>query len=96
VTTIDQQVARLVREHADLAHGHLGRAVIAMRVSEAAERLSRVEVDRARRVGATWREIGAAFGTNRQAAHERFSDGPDGRRSRTNRPRRQSSSDSSG
>lgn len=96
MTTIDEQVARLVREHADLADGHLGRAVIAMRVSEAAERLSRVEVVRARRAGATWREVGEAFGTNRQAAHERFSGGPDGRRSRSYRPSRQSSSDSSG
>jgi hypothetical protein len=67
-----------------------------MQVAAAAERLARIEVDRARRGGATWREVGEAFGTNRQAAHERFSDGPDGRHTRSFRANRQSRSDSSG
>ena len=96
MTTVEDEVARLVREHSDPADGHLGRAVAATRVAETAERLARVEVERARRAGATWREVGEAFGTNRQAAHERFSDGADGRHSRAFRPGRQSRSDSSG
>ncbi len=64
-----------------------------MRVSEAAERLARVDVDAARRDGATWQDVGDAFGTNRQAAHERFREGPDGGRSRlSRRPRAAQSS----
>ncbi len=93
---VDDLVAKLVRDQSDPAEGHLGRAVVAMRVATVAEHLARVEVHRARRAGATWREVGAAFGTNRQAAHERFSDGPDGRHSRAFRPGPQSRSDSSG
>jgi hypothetical protein len=96
VTSLEKAVAELVRGHVDPGDGHLGRAVIAMRVADAAERLARVEVERARLAGATWREVGDAFGTNRQAAHERFSDGADGRHSRAFRSSRQSRSDSSG
>lgn len=96
MTSLEDDVARLVRAKAEPGGGHLGRAVIAMRVADAAERLARLEVERARLAGATWREVGDAFGTNRQAAHERFSDGADGRHSRTFRPGRQSRRDSSG
>lgn len=96
MTTIETEVTRLVRTYAEPEGGHLGRAVIAMRVAESAERLARLEVERARRAGATWREVGDAFGTNRQAAHERFSDGADGRHSRRFRPGVQSRRDSSG
>lgn len=64
-----------------------------MRVAEAAERLARIEVDAARQDGATWQDVGDAFGTNRQAAHERFREGPDGGRSRlSRRPRAAQSS----
>lgn len=96
MTRVELDVAKLVRAHAGPEGGHLDRAVTAMRVAEAAERLARVEVERARVAGATWREVGGAFGTNRQAAHERFSDGADGRHSRAFRRGRQSRSDSSG
>ena len=82
---VDRAVARLVRELAVPKAGHLHRAVLAMRVAEAAERLARVEVAAARDGGATWQDVGDAFGTNRQAAHERFREGPGGGRSRLSR-----------
>lgn len=63
----------------------LERAVVALEVAAAAERLVRVEVSAARANGATWQEVGDAFGVNRQAAHERFSQGPDGPRLRPSR-----------
>lgn len=97
MTSLERDVARLVRSHATVEDGHLGRAVAATRVAAVAQRLARAEVERARVAGATWREVGEAFGTNRQTAHERFRDGADGRHTRTSRPaRRQSKSDSSG
>ena len=82
---VDRAVARLVRDLAVAKAGHLDRAVLSMRVAEAAERLARVEVAVAREGGATWQEVGDAFGTNRQAAHERFREGPGGGRSRLSR-----------
>lgn len=81
----DRVVAGIVKELAAADSGHLDRAVVAMSVVDAAERLARVEVAAARASGATWQEIGDAFGTNRQAAHERFREGPDGGRSRLSR-----------
>lgn len=89
----EQAVARLVRDLCSGGVGPLDRAVLSMRVAEAAERLARVEVDAARRDGATWQDVGDAFGTNRQAAHERFREGADGGRSRlSRRPRAAQSS----
>lgn len=84
-TQTERVVAQIVRDVAPPDAGHLDRAVLAMRVAEAAERLTRIEVAAARKAGATWQEIGDAFGTNRQAAHERFREGPDGGRSRLSR-----------
>ena len=54
------------------------------------ERISRTEVMAAREDGATWAEVGDAFGVTRQGAHERFRTGPDGLHSRLFRtsPRR--------
>ena len=82
---IDQVVARAVDDLALAAAGHLDRAVLAMRMAAAAELLARVEVSVARDDGATWQDVGDAFGTNRQAAHERFREGPEGGRSRLSR-----------
>ena len=95
---IERAVADLARELSDADDGHLDRAVLAMGLAAAAEQLARAEMDRARRDGATWQDVGDAFGTNRQAAHERFREGPGGGRSRlSRRPRSaQSNSDSSG
>jgi hypothetical protein len=95
---LDRAVADLAREFSGAEDGHLDRAVLAMRVAAAAEQLARTEVDRARRAGATWQDVGDAFGTNRQAAHERFREGAGGGRSRLSRRPRSgySKSDSSG
>ena len=82
---MEKAVARLVRDLCSGEAGPLDRAVSSMHVADAAERLARVEVDAARRGGATWQDVGDAFGTNRQAAHERFREGPDGGRSRLSR-----------
>lgn len=90
---MEKAVARLVRDLCPGEAGPLDRAVSSMRVADAAERLARIEVDAARQDGATWQDVGDAFGTNRQAAHERFREGPDGGRSRlSRRPRAAQSS----
>ena len=48
-------------------------AVAAARLAAAAERLARAQVAEARAVdGLTWEQVGEAFGTTRQSAHERF------------------------
>ena len=63
------------RSRAGEAEGseHLRLAVAAARIAAAAERLARTHVTRARQAdGVTWEEVGAAFGTSRQSAHERF------------------------
>lgn len=58
-------------------------AVAARALADAADRLARVEVLAARELdGATWEQVGAAFGVSRQSAHERFRTGPDGMHSR--------------
>lgn len=82
-------VSSLVAAGAD--RSHLGRARIAARIADEAERISRTEVMAAREEGATWAEVGEAFGVTRQAAHERFRTGPDGLHSRLFRtsPRRE-------
>ena len=67
---------------------HLARAAIADRLAVAAERLARAEVVAARNLdGATWQQVGDAFGIIRQSAHERFRAGPDGPRTRPARVR---------
>lgn len=38
--------------------------------------IQRGEVERARREGATWEEIGAVMGLTRQAVHQRFAKNP--------------------
>lgn len=58
-------------------------AVAARALADAADRLARVEVLAARELdGATWEQVGEAFGVSRQSAHERFRTGPDGMHSR--------------
>jgi hypothetical protein len=65
---------------------HLARAVSAARLAAAAGRLARHYVDLAREVeGATWEQVGGAFGTSRQSAHERFQSGSAETRSRGHR-----------
>jgi hypothetical protein len=66
-----------------LKRDHLERAVAAMRLADAAERLARVEVMRARELdGATWADVGEALVVRPQTAHERFRSGTDGLHSR--------------
>ncbi len=61
------------------SQSRLERAAVADRISAAAERLSRAEVMAARDTeGASWQDVGDAFGITRQSAHERFCTGPDG------------------
>lgn len=55
---------------------HLVLALAAARVAAAADRLARIHVALARdKEGATWEQVGEAFGTTRQSAHERFRTG---------------------
>lgn len=88
MTTDPALVDRLVRELLDRSRpvegsGHLGRAVAATRLAEAAERAAREEVIASRTSdGTTWAAIGRAFGVSTQTAHERFRSGPDGLHSR--------------
>jgi hypothetical protein len=52
---------------------HLLVAVAAARLAAAAERLARAQVAEARAAdGLTWDQVGEAFGTTKQSAHERF------------------------
>jgi hypothetical protein len=79
---IDQEVAELVASLAE-PDAHLDRAVVALKVAAEADRLARAEVMAARELDdASWAEVGRALGVSRQAAHERFRTGPDGRHSR--------------
>lgn len=55
---------------------HLLLAVTAARIAAAADRIARTHVRLARETeGATWEQVGEAFGTTRQSAHERFRSG---------------------
>jgi hypothetical protein len=55
------------------ASEHLLLAVSAARIAAEADRLAQAHVHLARRTeGATWEQVGEAFGTTRQSAHERF------------------------
>lgn len=72
--------SRSRRKHAgdttDASSPHLLLAVSAARLAAAADRLARDHVRLAREVeGATWEQVGDAFGTTRQSAHERFRPG---------------------
>jgi hypothetical protein len=52
---------------------HLFVAVTAARIATAADRLARTHVALARdQEGVTWEQVGEAFGTTKQSAHERF------------------------
>ncbi len=62
---------------------HLYKAVIGLRLAEAAAWYARVEVMAARERGdASWADVGKALGINRRAVHERFRSGPEGMHSR--------------
>lgn len=78
----ERDVERLVQQLAGPTASHLERAVAASRLADLATRISRASVMSARRVGATWSEVGEAFGITTQSAHERFRSGPDGLHSR--------------
>ena len=53
--------------------GHLLFAVTAARFAAAADRIAHAYVTKAREDdGVTWEQVGEAFGTSRQSAHERF------------------------
>lgn len=85
----DKKLERAVRDLVEsLAGGrekvaHLDKAVLSLRLAEAADWLARVEVMAAREHdGASWANVGQALGINRQAAHERFRTGPEGMHSR--------------
>lgn len=80
--SIDDMVRDLLATLAEPG-AHLDRAVVALQVSEVAERYARAEVVAARDLdGASWADVGAALGVSRQTAHERFRSGPDGLHSR--------------
>jgi hypothetical protein len=52
--------------------GHLDRLALAPVISAAAEELEHHLVNEARAAGATWTQIGHAFGMSKQAAQQRF------------------------
>lgn len=80
--TIDEVVRDVIGDEAGPVV-HLDRAIAALRLSDAAERLARAEVIAARELdGASWADVGKALGVSRQTAHERFRTGPDGLHSR--------------
>ncbi len=85
----DKKLESAVRELLEsLAGGrrettHLDKAVLSLRLAEAADWLARAEVMAARKhEDASWADVGQALGINRQAAHERFRTGPGGMHSR--------------
>ncbi|MGI8685707.1 MAG: helix-turn-helix domain-containing protein [Acidimicrobiales bacterium] len=80
--SIDDIVRDVVAAEAEPG-AHLDHAVVALKLSEAAERYARAEVIAARELdGASWAAVGKALGVSRQTAHERFRTGPDGLHSR--------------
>jgi hypothetical protein len=56
----------------DAADGPISRLQAARRLREAAEELEAAQVEAARKAGATWIEIGAAYGLTKQGAQQRF------------------------
>lgn len=80
--SIDDMVRDLVSMQAEPG-AHLDRAVVALQISDAADRYARAEVLAARQFdGASWAAVGKALGVSRQTAHERFRTGPNGLHSR--------------
>jgi hypothetical protein len=72
---------------------HLERAEVALRLAAEADSYARAEVMAARELdGASWADVGAGLGMTRQAAHERFRNGPEGFHSRWTGSARRSSS----
>ena len=65
----------LDRRPGDERTSHLDMAVLADSISHQVRALARQLVARARSDGATWAEIGAAFGVTRQAALRRWRSG---------------------
>jgi hypothetical protein len=61
------------RSHGTTDSHHLLLAVTAARIATAADRLAHKHVALARdKEGVTWEQVGEAFGTTKQSAHERF------------------------
>jgi hypothetical protein len=56
----------------DVADRPMSRLDAARRLREAAEELEAAQVEAARKAGATWLEIGAAYGLTKQGAQQRF------------------------
>ena len=56
----------------DAADGPISRLDAARRLREAADELEAVQVEAARKAGATWIEIGACYGLTKQGAQQRF------------------------
>jgi hypothetical protein len=56
----------------DAADTPMSRLEAARRLREAAEELETAQVEAARKVGATWIEIGACYGLTKQGAQQRF------------------------
>ena len=56
----------------DGADGPITRLQAARRLREAAEELEAVQVQAARKAGATWIEIGELYGLTKQGAQQRF------------------------
>jgi hypothetical protein len=77
------QLAFTARPRASRGHSnpsttsaHLLLATAAARIAAAADRIARAHVTLARQTeGVTWEQVGEAFGTTRQSAHERFGAG---------------------
>ena len=67
----EKAVARALSEVAT-AKDAAARLAAARAVREAAEALEQALVDESRAAGATWSEIGAAYGMTKQAAQQRF------------------------
>ena len=71
-----RRTGRPTRATATPESRHLLLALTASRIAAAADRIARAHVRLAReREGATWEDVGEAFGTTRQSAHERFRTG---------------------
>lgn len=80
---IDRELSDLARRVAGERSSRLERAAALLQISEAADRLARVNVAAARvHDGASWADVGEALGVSRQTAHERYRSGPDGGASR--------------
>lgn len=67
----EKAVARALSDVA-AAKDPASRLAAARAVRESAEELEQALVDEARAGGATWSEIGAAYGMTKQAAQQRF------------------------